>query len=338
MTDTGAAAAGIEQAAPAEAKGVVEWFWRGAALRRARAYVTELPITERTALERAQVALELADRAYDPVEPLRAGSSLAVAVSLYREAVYWGLRAQSEHYSGGTLTTLFESVPSEVLSFMAGSADELELVRRALVERTFVETAALPPELLPRDAERAREFAHALLRRKLAPQSRVTSLLLQRAARTLALCGLLVAAVLGGWSMLAGLKRGPDLAAGKPWHASSSSATCRPQEHRCAGVHTDMFFTTEEEKEPWLEIDLGKNTAFNQVEITNRSDCCPDRAVPLVVEVSRDHKNWREVSRRMDTFSVWQSQFAAQSARYVRLRVLRRTILHLDKVAVRNGR
>lgn len=99
-----------------------------------------------------------------------------------------------------------------------------------------------------------------------------------------------------------------------------------------------MFFQTQEEKEPWLEIDLGREVPFDEVEVTNRSDCCPDRAVPLVVEVSRDGVHFKEVSRRMDTFSVWHSRFARQTARYVRLRVLRRTIFHLDQVAVRNGR
>jgi hypothetical protein len=338
MTDLGGAriAEGVP-VAPTRRRRLLEWFWRGAALRTARAYLSDLPVTERHALERALVTAELADRAYDPVEPLRTGSALAQSVSLYREAAYWALRAQSEAYVGDGLAALFESVPSEPLIFAAGGVEELALVRRALVERSFVETATLPPELLPRDAERAQRFVHALLRRKLAPQQKVGRLLLQRAVRTLGLLVVVATLLAGAWSMSAAARRGPDLAAGKPWRASSSSATCQPAEHRCAGVHTDMFFQTQEEKEPWLEIDLGREMTFNEVEVVNRADCCPDRAVPLVVEVSRDRTHFQEVSRRTDTFSVWHSRFAQQTARYVRLRVLRRSIFHLDKVAVRNG-
>jgi hypothetical protein len=328
------------QAAPSPTKergGLVEWFWRGATLRKARAAFLELPVGERQALERALAATELADRSYDPVDPLHAGSSLALSISLYREAAYWGLRAQSEAYRGDTLAAVFDSVPPELLAFFAGGPDEVAGVRLALVERSFIETAALAPELLARDALRARGFAHALVDTKSAPSRRVGAVLLQRAARVLGLALLLVAVVAVSWSSLAGRRRGPDLAAGKPWKASSESDHCKPAEHSCAGIRTDMFFTTVEEEEPWLEIDLGRNTAFNEVDVTNRTDCCPDRAVPLVIEVSRDRKKWREVSRRNDTFSAWETVFKRQNARYVRLRVLRRTIFHLDRVAVRNA-
>jgi F5/8 type C domain len=334
-------ASSVEPALKAAPKGpsggLVDWFWRGQALRHARAFRSRLPISERQALERARVANELGDRAYDPIDPLRAGSSLAVSISLYREAAYWGLLAQSSELAGVTLGALFEQAPSELLEFAAGSADELPLVRRALVERSFVETAALPPELLPQDARVAKTFVAALLRTKLAPETKVGRLLLQRGARCLGLLGVLLVAALLTWQGIAKLKRGPDLAAGKPWQASSSPDKCQPAEHRCAGAHTDMFFTTSEEVSPWVEIDLGKETTFNQVEVTNRDDCCPDRAAPLLVEVSHDRSNWREVSRRDDTFTVWQSEFARQTSRYLRLRVPRRTILHLVKVSVRNA-
>jgi hypothetical protein len=145
-------------------------------------------------------------------------------------------------------------------------------------------------------------------------------------------------AVVGG--AVTGIQRAmlkPDLAAGKPWRASSSLDTCKPLEHSCTSTRTDIFFHTVEEAEPWLEIDLGRPTSFSVVDVTNRSDCCPDRAVPLAIEVSNDRTTWREVARRKETFSEWRAKFKSQQARYVRLRVLRRTLLHLEKVAVRAG-
>jgi hypothetical protein len=69
--------------------------------------------------------------------------------------------------------------------------------------------------------------------------------------------------------------------------------------------------------------------------VTNRDDCCLERAVPLVVEVSDDRKKWRTVARRADSFREWEGKFAPLKARYVRLRVDRHSILHLAKVSVR---
>jgi hypothetical protein len=318
-------------------RGFFEWFWRGKSLRQARAFRKQLPLVEQTRLKHALSALELADRAFDPIDPLRTGSSLPLAISLYREASYFALGAQSEAWDGQDLAAMFQNAPQELLEFAAGGVEELRAVKLALVERTFVQTADLPLEALPREAKLARDFAHALVQKKLLPETRVGSLLLQRGVRTLALLAVTAAVVVGGVMVVQRLTQKPDLAIGKPWRASSSLDTCKPQEHYCASAHTDIFFCTLEESNPWVEIDLGKPTTFSRLEIINRSDCCGDRAAPLAAEVSVDQVTWREVARRKDVFSVWNPTFAPQNARYVRIRALRRTILHLEKVAVRAG-
>ncbi len=339
---TPAATPAIEQAEAGAAaspapRGFFEWFWRGKSLRLARAFRMRLPLLEQTRLQQALRALELAERAHDPVEPLRAGSSLALSISLYREAAYFALLAQSESFNGSDLAALFATLPDDLLEFAAGGSEELRAVKLALVERTFVETANLPDETLPGDAAIARDFVRALVRRKLLPEARVGSLLLQRGVRSFGLALLTLALTVGAVTLVQRLTTKPDLAAAKPWRASSSLDTCRPQEHYCASARTDIFFCTVEESNPWVEIDLGKPSAFSRLEVTNRSDCCPDRAAPLAIEVSLDQKTWREVARRTDTFSVWTAKFKQQNARYVRLRALRRTILHLEKIAVRAG-
>jgi hypothetical protein len=322
-------------AAGKQPRGFFQWIWRGAALREARGYRKALAPVEQTRLAHALAAFELAERAYDPVDPLKAGSSLHLSISLYREAAYWALLCHDAALDAATLREAFDAIPRDKLEFWAGGSHQLEDVRKALVERSFVETADLPAEQLPRDAQSARELVGALLRHKLAPESKIGRLLLQRATRTFGLLVLLGAVGFGGTVGLQRALQKPDLAAGKPWRASSSLETCRPAEHYCASAHTDIFFHTVEEKNPWLEIDLGKPTDFSVVEVTNRGDCCPDRAVPLAVEVSSDQTKWREVSRRKDTFSFWRASFAPQKARYVRLRATRRTLLHFEKVAVR---
>jgi hypothetical protein len=122
--------------------------------------------------------------------------------------------------------------------------------------------------------------------------------------------------------------QGPDLALGKPRRTSSVTTGWSPQAR-------DYQFHTQEEDSPWVEIDLQKPTQFSVVDIINRKDCCQDRAVPTVIEVSRDQQRWKEVSRRTETYSTWRAKFAPVTARYVRVRVARHSFLHLAGVAVR---
>jgi hypothetical protein len=70
-------------------------------------------------------------------------------------------------------------------------------------------------------------------------------------------------------------------------------------------------------------------------DITNRTDCCLERSVPLVVETSPDDKTWREVARRDAQFTTWGDSFPPDPAvRYLRVRVLRPSMLHLASVKI----
>ena len=68
--------------------------------------------------------------------------------------------------------------------------------------------------------------------------------------------------------------------------------------------------------------------------VDNRTDCCSERAVPLIVETSVDHLRWSEAARRIEDFTSWKTAFPARNARWVRLRVPRRTLLHLTGVRI----
>src|SRR5262245_31945466 len=76
--------------------GLLEWLWRSAALRAARARVNPSGL-RRERLRRARLASELADGMLSSDDLLEAGSALSVAlaVSLYREAAYWSVAAHS---------------------------------------------------------------------------------------------------------------------------------------------------------------------------------------------------------------------------------------------------
>jgi hypothetical protein len=126
----------------------------------------------------------------------------------------------------------------------------------------------------------------------------------------------------------------PDLARGKPWSTSSSAATCQPAEGRCAGERTRVLFVTNEEQRPWFQVDLGEPRSFSSVTVRNRGDALLERAIPLVVEVSDDAAGWREVARKPDRFARWEARFSPVTARYLRVRVDRLSVLHLEGVEI----
>jgi hypothetical protein len=123
---------------------------------------------------------------------------------------------------------------------------------------------------------------------------------------------------------------GPDLAKGKPFRTSSSWAGC-PGDEGCMM----QLFHTDPENQPWVEFDLGKEMKVRRIEVRNRNDCCADRSVPLVAEVSNDRVTWTEVAKREKDFATWTAKFPRTKARYVRLRVPRHTVFHLKEVVIR---
>ncbi|MFO0597361.1 MAG: discoidin domain-containing protein [Myxococcaceae bacterium] len=117
----------------------------------------------------------------------------------------------------------------------------------------------------------------------------------------------------------------PGLLVGKPVRTSSKLG-------RDWGS-TKLLFHTDLEANPWAEWDLGQPTKLHEVVVTNRSDCCDERAIPLVVEVSDDQANWKEVARRTDRFdATMRLPFDEVTARYLRLRIARTSFLHLEAV------
>lgn len=139
-------------------------------------------------------------------------------------------------------------------------------------------------------------------------------------------------------TLLAGLSRRlatpADLAKNKPWRASSSLYPCFPDRIYCGGVRTAIFFHTQEENEPWVELDLKEPTTFSTVEVTNRRDGFQERASPLALEASDNQSDWRTLAETNATFSVWKPSFAKTTARFIRLRAKRQTFLHLEGIRV----
>jgi len=131
------------------------------------------------------------------------------------------------------------------------------------------------------------------------------------------------------------LSNGRDLAAGRPFRTSSTYPGCNVPYGLCANERLDVFFHTNEDESPWVEIDLGSVQTFSSVSVTNRLPDYKERAVPLAIETSIDGLAFAEVARQNETFSVWDAKFKPVKARYVRARALRRTWLHLGRIVVR---
>jgi uncharacterized membrane protein len=130
-----------------------------------------------------------------------------------------------------------------------------------------------------------------------------------------------------------------DFAARAHWRVSSvlpgfdyaASGTSQ----RWSGAGFGTFFHTQQEDSPWIDFDLGSVVTLHRFSITNRVDCCQERAIPLVVETSTDDKTWREVARRAIPFTKWIDAFPPDPVRYVRLRVPHPSMLHLGPVEFR---
>ncbi|MEO8213151.1 MAG: discoidin domain-containing protein [Myxococcales bacterium] len=319
-----------------------EWIFRRGALRRARAALIKRADTYDLAVNQARLLLEIARRVAEPVESLPAGARPAVLVSLYREAIFWALlaeqiaqgAAEAAEAAGKTgapsgaedLGHLWSRLPADRVRTLAGVADQsdaaVDAVREVLLERPPVQSLSTTAD----EAARLRTFAEALLWELDAPHRAVEQLQVQRWTRLALVLVALGALVFG----VRALVRGPDLAKPKVFKTSSTYNECTPPNH-CG----DLFFHTQPQDSPWIDFDLGAVKPVHRVEVTNRSDCCAERAIPLIVEVSVDDKQWIQVARRDTDFAAWTATFPKQKARYVRLRVPRSTTLHFDDVVIR---
>jgi hypothetical protein len=287
----------------------LEWLWRGRTL--AALLAAPAPAPEVAALEkRAALAAERARKLLGADARSAHGSADPLAADLYAQSIRWSLAA------------------------LGGAGEQAEQTD-SLLDLGFARLAELEPkalaELLAKRKSAAERLLDALGRNRRA----IARARAQRVMRTGGLAVLLVgvvtiAALSQSWSA-----DSKDLALGKSWTISSvyQGYGCRSPEQVCSGSH-DLFFHTNEEKEPWLEIDLGSARQFSSVQIENRRDCCRERAVPLVVEVSRDRKDWTQVAQNSEEFSFWEAAFARTRARYVRVKIKATSTLHLARVRV----
>jgi hypothetical protein len=311
-----------------------------------RSGLPAVPIGERTPaavalVGRARAALEIGEQALYPVEPLRRGGGEGVACELFREAVVFALLAHAElagesaragkEEAKGHAWTL---VDPSLLDAAAGGAEPLAELRTLVETQSFVELAALELAAQRRTSERLRSFAEALLRPLDAPARQLERVWVQRIARVGVVIALLFGVALVVREVKRWQERQADLAVRATWTASSLGyGACKSPVQHCKESPT-FFFHTAQETKPWIVFDLKGTKHISAIFVENRHDCCGDRAVPLVVEVSTDNKRWKEVARQTAEFTTFAKRFSRVKARYVRLRVDRASMLHLATVRI----
>jgi hypothetical protein len=325
---------------PSFPRRIFEWFWRSRALSESVATGTAVPRRARELHRRARLSVEAARRMLEPSASLRHGNGDAVATELYREAVFWALsafavaRGEMAPKSPHELGALFAGMDRALLLRAAPDADTLAEIEAALVGSSFVDFAELDPAAQKEQARRLGDFTEALLAATDAPQVAVDRLRVQRLTRVGALVLLVFVALPLAFLTVDWSEKRRDLALGKSWKTSSTwGPQCTSPAQKCVDT-PGMFFHTNDDDSPWVMIDLGSKKQFSEVRVWNRTDCCPERAVPLVVEVSSDKKQWKELGSRRDVFSTWKVTFSPVKGRFVRVRATRKTYLHLSGIRV----
>jgi hypothetical protein len=233
------------------------------------------------------------------------------------------------------LLDLWAEADPALLVSAAGSEAGVHLLEVSLRVGDFADFADLSAEEQARQARDLVTFDKSLIGLLEAPRVKLDRLWTRRVLRVGAGLVTLVVLVAGGLYLRSQREAARDWALGRPYKASSVYPTvgCKSPDQDCP-ESPFYFFHTQDEDRPWLEIDLGAKRRFSAVKIVNREDCCADRAIPLAFEVSTDHTKWRELGRRNEVFNTWQHEFAPVSARWVRVIALKKTPLHLRRIAV----
>jgi len=268
----------------------------------------------------------------------RAGSALAACV-LLRDAVAVLARARAlaRDASLDDEALLGLDVPREVPELAPDPADgrpgDAGRVRAALSTRDPLYVDRLEP------ASRAR-LRTALDRAAVALRKTIEarSLVHVRAQRWGRVGALAVVLLYAGWGVVRHRVMPVNIAIGKPVRVSSHRVN-PPDGHELVDGRPGFTYAvqTNTEDSPHVVIDLQADYAIHRIAVTNRADGWWDDCLPLVVELSRDDKTYTELARRESHFGFdapWVIAASGRMARYVRVRVARRSYLTLGRVEI----
>jgi hypothetical protein len=307
----------------------IDWFWRAGEIADARSAGTaRLTPFERECSSLAALAERAGEELLRPAFGAPAGFPRA-ALGLFREAAYWRLRALHPDRGPEPPATVFERDPT----LYESDADDGSARTRQLLSGSFI-TDPTDVEDLGEALGRARDVARLLGQRE-SDRRRLERALFQRWTRTpVALAALGAAVVASVWAVSQKWPRAAEFARTGTFETSSAFPGYVQRGLMAMEHPRRPLFHTWEEDTPWVIVDLEKPRNVRRLEITNRRDCCQERAVPLIVELGTDKKTWTDAGRVTKDFDEIDLDVSQQRARYVRLSVPRKSLLHLDDVRV----
>jgi hypothetical protein len=296
-------------------KSIGEWFWRGEALKRARA------ATDATARAEAASATDLVEAATSlgNAEGTLLAHGLLLSAATLHAAKALKLEVNREALLG-------EGAVRTRLQELRVTKDEVDAASRAVILDGGA--SELPKT---QDVAALRQVADVLSRDAARQNQSAASVHVQRWVRLGAVAALFGVFVFLGFIHPWWLR---DKARGATWVASSAFPEPGNTIQGTLGwPSSDYFFCTNEEDNPWVIIDLGKVKSFSRIRVVNRLAGSQERAYPLKIEVSHDKETWKTVAERPDTFDVWVVDLPdTEKARYLRLSLGRKTWFHLNTV------
>ena len=136
----------------------------------------------------------------------------------------------------------------------------------------------------------------------------------------------------------------PNIALNKPTQQSSVSELFQPNEPSAAvnGIKNGSpSFCTDQEINPWWQVDLEQVYALTEIRVYNCIDHYDERVRTLQILLSSDGQNWEQVYVNDENLVFGGVagrplivSISSKSARYVRLQLNEENYLHLDEVEV----
>jgi len=296
--------------------------------------LTRISARAKLCITRAQISLEGAEELVQLRDESGEVAAIPLVAELLRESVHWsglalveveGIRTEVPLELNGPL---WDEVRAKVDPTVSGE------LWTTWLAKSYSHTWEDPPS-----KERLAEYlalANEWVKRAKAPALELDALWFKRILRLI--FPLLGCAAIAGGLAYSSHRSAVAAETGYPFRTSSVLARpeggCVSPSQECDEVR--YFFHTHEESSPWIEFDLGAPMTIKRFLIANRNDCadCAIRAVPLVVEVSDDQKEWRVVAKRKENFDDWGTKLTEIKARWIRFRSTKRTFLHFRQVRI----
>jgi hypothetical protein len=307
---------------------------------------TDVFLSDGPGFDEFAVARELAEAgelAVAPRAPLRHSDGTRPAFVLFHQALWWSLAAQlrlagqprpAKQVATRDLIARYEATPAGAEALAVLSEETRAVLRDVLGDAWLLSTPDLP-EIGTHQAllavRTALDVVLPPLERRVGQPATLRSV---RALRWVGAGAAAAAVVLGAVVGVQSVTRGPNLAKFKPVTMSSQMEGYGANQAtddvvNVLGAHTNR------ENRPWLTVDLQGVYSIKHVVVHNRTDCCEDRMVPLIIEVSTNNRDFTMITRHDAEFHTWAAKFTPVQTRYVRLRVDKpSTYLNVNEIQV----